>query len=118
MPTNIHDVLDDLRAQSLDERDKGDKFERLILNFLRTDPEWSSRFSDVWLWSDWPGREGRPDTGVDLVARHRDRAGLSAIQCKFYAATHKVSKGDLDTFLSASGGTEFVSRYFFDTADN
>ena len=53
---------------ALDERDKGDKFERLIAAYLRNDPEWTARFSDVWLWSEWPGRDGRPDTGIDLVA--------------------------------------------------
>ncbi len=61
-------------------------------------------------WKDWPGRNGRPDTGIDIVAKHRDRDGYAAIQCKFYDAEHRVSKGDLDTFLAASGGEEFVSR--------
>lgn len=115
---SIHDVLEGLRGTALDERDKGDRFERLVLNLLRTEPEWVSRFSDVWLWSEWPERGGRPDTGIDLVAKYRDRDGYAAIQCKFYDPLHRVSKGDLDTFLSASGGSEFVARYFFDTADN
>ena len=117
MSASVHEVLEALRETALDERDKGDKFERLVLNLLRTEPEWVNRFSDVWLWSEWPGREGRPDTGVDLVAKLRDRDGYAAIQCKFYDPAHRVSKGDLDTFLSASGGREFVSRYFFDTAE-
>lgn len=115
---SIHDVLEGLRGTALDERDKGDRFERLVLNLLRTEPEWVSRFSGVWLWSEWPERGGRPDTGIDLVAKYRDRQGYAAIQCKFYDPLHRVSKGDLDTFLSASGGSEFVARYFFDTADN
>ncbi|MGH3356649.1 MAG: DEAD/DEAH box helicase family protein, partial [Nocardioidaceae bacterium] len=118
MSVTIRDVLEGLRETALDERDKGDRFERLVLTFLKTDPEWVSRFSDVWLWSVWPDRGGRGDTGIDIVAQHRDRDGLAAIQCKFYDPTHRVSKGDLDTFLSASGGREFVSRYLFDTADN
>jgi predicted helicase len=118
MSVSIHELLETLRGTALDERDKGDKFERLVLNLLRTEPEWVNRFSDVWLWSEWPGREGRPDVGIDLVAKHREMDGYAAIQCKFYDPTHRVSKGDLDTFLSASGGAEFVSRYFFDTADN
>ncbi|MGH3884789.1 MAG: hypothetical protein ACRDRC_15490, partial [Pseudonocardiaceae bacterium] len=45
---------------------------------------WSDRFSNVWLWSEWPGRHGRPDTGIELVAEERETAGLTAIQCKFY----------------------------------
>ncbi|MGL5824079.1 MAG: restriction endonuclease, partial [Nocardioides sp.] len=111
----IHDVLDQLRRTALDERDKGDKFERLIRSYFRTDPEWASRFSDVWLWSEWPGRAGRPDTGIDLVAQHRDRGGLAAIQCKFYADDREIAKKDVDSFLSASGKDEFVARYIVDT---
>jgi predicted helicase len=73
-----------------DERDKGDKFERLMAAYLRTDVTWSDRFSHVWLWSAWPGRRGKPDTGIDLVAQERESGGLTAIQCKFGAATHRV----------------------------
>ena len=76
MSASIHDVLDKLRETALDERDKGDRFERLVLNLLRTKPEWVNRFSEVWLWSEWPGRDGRRDTGVDLVAKHKDRIAV------------------------------------------
>lgn len=111
----IHTVLDRLRETALDERDKGDKFERLIQAYLRSDPEWTSRFTDVWRWTDWPGRAGRPDTGIDLVAAGVD-GGLTAIQCKFYAPGAIVAKGDIDSFISASAGAQFTSRIVFDTA--
>jgi predicted helicase len=116
MSVTIHDLLGELRATALDERDKGDKFERLVQAYLRNDPEWSARFSDVWLWSDWPERQGRPDTGIDLVAANRDRDDYTAIQCKFYDGARTVSKGDIDSFISASSKTEFAARYIFDTA--
>ncbi len=38
---SIEDVLDQLVQSATDERDKGDKFERLIANFLRTDLTWA-----------------------------------------------------------------------------
>ena len=117
MTATIYEVLGDLRAQALDERDKGDKFERLIKTYLLNDPEWAARFSDVWLWTEWPGRGNRPDTGIDLVAALRDEPdAYAAIQCKFYAPGSTVAKGDIDSFLSASGGKEFTRRYIFDTA--
>ena len=115
----IHQVLEQLRASSLDERDKGDKgdkFERLVKAYLRTDPEWAAKFSEVWLWSEWPGRNGRPDTGIDLVAANRDRDDFSAIQCKFYGEHRTVAKGDIDSFVASSGRLEFSARYIFDTA--
>lgn len=42
-----------------------------MLSLLRTDPERVTTFSDLWVWSEWQGREGRPDTGNDIVAKHR-----------------------------------------------
>ena len=38
MSTTIYGVLDELRAQSTSESDKGTKFERLIAEYMRTDP--------------------------------------------------------------------------------
>lgn len=116
MTASINDVLDELRASALDERDKGDKFERLVQAYLKADLEWANRFTDVWLWSDWPGRHGRPDTGIDLVAANRDADDFTAIQCKFYAPGHKVAKSDIDSFISASARKEFTDRIVFDTA--
>ena len=112
----IHNVLDRLREDALDERDKGSKFEQLIRAYLTTDPEWTARFSDVWLWSDWPGRAGRPDTGIDLVAANADDGALTAIQCKFYAPGRTVAKADIDSFVSASASAQFSRRIVFDTA--
>ncbi|GGO94055.1 helicase [Nocardioides phosphati] len=112
----IHEVLAQLRTTALDERDKGDKFERLIRAYLTTEPEWTAKFSDVWLWSEWPGRVGRPDTGIDMVAAHRDRDDLAAIQCKFYDEHKHVAKADIDSFVASSGKAEFSARYIFDTA--
>ncbi|MBE3010885.1 DEAD/DEAH box helicase [Microbispora sp. NEAU-D428] len=113
----IHDILRELYVSATDERDKGEKFERLIAAYLRTDVSWSDRFSNVWLWSDWPGRHGKPDTGIDLVAEERETGGLTAIQCKFYAPTHTLQKTDIDSFFTASGKEEFTARLIVSTTD-
>lgn len=113
---SIHEVLTDLRTTALDERDKGDKFERLVQAFLRTDAEWTAKFEDVWLWSNWPERGNRPATGIDVVAKLRDTDAYAAIQCKFYDADKQIAKKDIDSFLSASSKAEFAARYIFDTA--
>lgn len=73
VPTSIRDVLTELTEAATDPRDKGDLFERLVAAFLRTDPEYAARFSNVWMWSDWPDRAGKPDTGIDLVAEEREQ---------------------------------------------
>ena len=28
---------------------------------------YADQFSDVWLWNEWPDRQGRADTGVDII---------------------------------------------------
>ncbi len=96
---------------------RGDRFERLIAAYLRTEVTWADRFSEVWLWMDWPGRQGRPDTGIDLVAEERDGGGLTAIQCKFYAPTHTLQRADIDSFFTASGKAGFASRLIVSTTD-
>lgn len=118
MPTSIRDILHELSASSTDARDKGDKFERLMAAYLRTDVMWSDRFSNVWLWSEWPGRQGKSDTGIDLVAEEREGGGLTAIQCKFYDPAHRLQKSDIDSFFTASGREVFTGRMIVSMTDD
>ncbi len=118
MTTTIYDVLDELWTTATDEHDKGSKFERLMAAYLRTDPQYVDRFSDVWLWMDWPGRDGKPDTGIDLVAQERESGELTAIQCKFYNPAATLPKSELDSFFTASGKAGFSSRMVVSTTDN
>ena len=117
MSTSIYEILDELSVSSANERDKGDKFERLMAAYLRTDPAWSNQFSTVWLWSEWPGRHGKPDTGIDLIAQERETGELTAIQCKFYNRTHTLHKRDIDSFFTASGKESFARRMIVSTTD-
>ena len=95
-------LLASFREAAHDNRDLGDLFERMIANYLVTDPLYANLFSDVWLWGEWPDRWGT-DTGIDLVAREAATGDYWAIQCKFYLPEHQVSKKDIDTFLATSG---------------
>lgn len=117
MTATFYDVLEELRASSTSEADKGRKLELLIQAFLRTDPVYADQFSDVWLWREWPGREGKPDTGIDLVAADRLTGGTVAIQCKFFAPDTTVSKPDIDSFLAASGKHGFTERLIVSTTE-
>nr|WP_237462911.1 type ISP restriction/modification enzyme [Leucobacter chromiireducens] len=108
-----------MRAASLDERDKGDRFERLIKSFLETDPEWQQRFSTVEFFTEWELNTGGKDIGIDLVAKNRYDEGWTAIQCKFYDSGAKVAKSAIDSFLSISYRPDFnfTQRFIIDTAD-
>lgn len=123
MATSIHDILGEFRAVSFDERDKGDRFERLMQAYLTTEPQYAQLYSDVWMWTDYPQRGNRRDTGIDLVARARDTGELTAIQCKFFDPSTTVTKPMLDSFLAASsknldGKPEFAARLVISTSDN
>ena len=87
---------------------QGKLFERLIKSFLKADRLYAERFTEVWLWDDYPGRNGRPDFGIDLVAKEPD-GSLCAIQCKFYA-DKRLAKSDIDSFLEASARLEFQHK--------
>jgi predicted helicase len=114
--TSIHDLLDEYARLAPDQRSKGSQFERLVKAFLLNDPTYADQYNDVWLWSDWPGRAGKPDTGIDLVASRRD-GGLTAIQCKFYGQSKTLQKADIDSFFTASGKAGFSERLIVSTTD-
>jgi len=100
----INTVLTKYRDYSFSEHDKGTRFERLMQAWLRTDPLYKDRFSDVWLWNEFPGRKdfGGKDTGIDLVAKTHE-GDWWAVQCKCYAESASIDKPAVDSFLSTSG---------------
>ena len=114
---SVGKILDDLYYEAETQRGKGTSFERLVRQFLLTDPRYATRFDEVWMWPNWPGRGGRPDHGIDLVARERETGDLCAIQCKFYDPQRTITKPDVDSFLAESGTGEFTSRLFVSTTN-
>ncbi|MBP5803010.1 DEAD/DEAH box helicase [Microbacterium maritypicum] len=100
------------------ERDKGSKFERFLKSYLQTEPKYVDLFSDVWMWQEWPGRAGRPDTGIDLVAQDRYTGELTAIQAKFYDPARSLPKQEIDSFFTELGKSPFASGMIVTTARN
>lgn len=78
---------------------------------------YQDKFSDVWLWSEWPNRGNQPDTGIDIVAKERYTGEYCAIQCKFFDPAHSLQKADIDSFFTASGKAPFTSRMIISTTD-
>lgn len=119
-------IIDKYRENSTSERDKGDKFERLMQAYLLTKPIYKSLLTNVWLWSDFPYKAqfgtGGKDTGIDLVCRTHD-GEYWAVQCKCYQADKKVDKAMVDSFVSTSsfefetkdGKKTFSFRIWIDT---
>jgi predicted helicase len=113
---SVHEVIEAFR-QVPSNSERGTKFEKLMVRYFELDPMLSQQYDAVWRWIDWPGRDGKTDTGIDLVARERDTGHLTAIQCKFYEPTHTLAKGDIDSFFTASGKKGFTNRVIISTTD-
>lgn len=107
MPSPFQTILDKYRKISFSEKDKGERFERLMKAYLLTDPKYADKFKKVWLWNEFVGRKdlGGGDTGIDLVALTND-GDYWAIQCKCYLESSVIDKPAVDSFLSTS------SRHF------
>ena len=105
----FQDILARYRAISFSERDKGDRFERLMQAFLQTVPWYAGTFRHVWLWREFPYKQnlGGKDTGIDLVAQTVE-GDFWAIQCKCYAETASIDKPAVDSFLATSS-KQFVN---------
>jgi len=100
------DVLEKIRRESKSTRELGDKFESLMLDFFGTDRYYSNRFLKVHKWRTWPGNDGRPDTGIDLVAEERDGT-LCAIQCKCHSDDSTLALKAISNFPALAAGKKF-----------
>ncbi|MDR2690698.1 MAG: DEAD/DEAH box helicase family protein, partial [Dysgonamonadaceae bacterium] len=101
---NFNTILEQYRRESLSERDKGTRFERLMQLYLQTEPYYASHFSKVWMWDEFPFRKdlGGQDTGIDMVAQTTHGA-YWAIQCKCYQESAVTGKAEVDSFLTTAG---------------
>lgn len=106
---NFKKIINKYREIAFSDRDKGDRFERLIQAYLKTDPRYSTEFKEVWLWNEFPYKSdfGGKDVGIDIVAKTHQNE-YWAVQCKCYQENVRITKGDVDTFLATSG------KIFFD----
>ncbi|MFT6215249.1 MAG: putative helicase [Roseivirga sp.] len=120
-------ILDKYRKISFSERDKGDRFERLMQAYLKTDPKYASKFKNVWMWNEFPGKIelGGGDTGIDLVALTHE-GDYWAIQCKCFQENSSIDKPAVDSFLSTSSRefkneqmqtTRFAQRLWISTTN-
>lgn len=129
-PVQFNKILKTYRDLSFSERDKGDRFERLIQAYLQTDPTYASTLKYVWMWNEFPANKdfgGGKDTGIDLVAMTFEGGDYWAIQCKCYKENGRINKAEVDSFLSTSSRdfkndqfqtTGFAKRIWISTTNN
>lgn len=94
----FNNLLTKYRKISFSERDKGDRFERLMQTYLQTDPKYANILKKVWMWNEFPGKNdlGGSDTGIDLVAQTYDD-DYWVIQCKCYREGAVIDEPAVDS---------------------
>lgn len=102
-----------------DNHARGKAFERFLAGwFFKNHPMYSKKFSEVWLWEDWPKPDGisSQDLGTDLVAVDTE-GKVCAIQAKFYSASRRVRFEDIATFLADTSKQYFDYRLLIATSE-
>ena len=101
----FEEIINKYRENSTSERNKGDRFERLMKAYLLTKPVYKNLLSDVWLWSEFPYKDqfgiGGKDTGIDIVCRTHD-GDYWAVQCKCYRPETKIDLHLVSTFITTA----------------
>lgn len=107
--STFQQVLTHFRKEAVSQKDKGERFERLMQLYLLTEPYYANVFVNVWLWSEFPFKKdlGGSDRGIDLVAK-TNHGAYWAIQCKCYQENAIINKPAVDSFLTTAG------RFFMD----
>lgn len=119
--STLQKILDDYREVTHTQRDSGTLFEDLMIKYFENEPKFATEYKEVQTYADWVDQYGdelgiinKKDTGIDLVATNY-LGEHHAIQCKNYSPTHKMSKSDIDSFMSASGKSYFSYRIVVST---
>ena len=114
--TTFRQLLDQFDASAKTLTAKGRRFEDFCEAFFKEGLAAGYDFDQVWSWDDWPGRDDRGDTGIDLVARERGSGKLVAIQCKFYSPQATLSWPNVATFVGMLGQPQFSAGLIVSTA--
>ncbi|MDC0902503.1 DEAD/DEAH box helicase family protein [Gammaproteobacteria bacterium] len=102
------DLVYRLGDKSLNDKFKGDVFERLTQAYLLTSPQYKSVLKNVWMSHEVPSRIldklnlPREDFGIDIIAQTKDNKFWS-IQCKYRSNQEKaLTYKELSTFAALS----------------
>ena len=114
------ELIAQVRKEVNGQRNQGTAFEKIVISYLENEPTQKHRFDRIWMLKDVPDEYGIPkrDLGVDIVARERNTGKLTAVQAKFYKDGHRVSKGDIDSFLAQVASKYYSDGIMISTTDN
>ncbi|QYU52685.1 DEAD/DEAH box helicase family protein [Apilactobacillus kunkeei] len=112
----FNELIDEINEHLTNDRDRGTAFEKMVVAYLKNEPIYKKKYSDVWMLSDVPTNLGisRIDTGVDIVAKDFN-GQLTAVQAKFYKG--KVGKDAINSFVAETGKDCYSAGIIVSTTD-
>ena len=119
MSVSFHEMLDQIRAISDSEREKGARFERVMKKFFAEDPLVQRALLECLALVRMGGPVIRGFDAQAIQAStlwpRNEKVAYCAVQCKCYAPDTRISKPHLDSFISASARDPFTARIVVDT---
>ena len=115
--SNLNQVLADISSSESVTRRKRFLFEKFIQNFFKKSPIYSSIFSNVWLWREYPLKKSI-NSPIDIVAQFKHNKKYSAILCKIKEEDCIIQEEDIRDFLTSSEKLNFSSRIILFTTSH
>lgn len=106
----FHDILAKYRAISFSERDKGDRFERLMQAFLLTIPWYEGKFRHVWLWRELSYKQNLGSKAESSIHHQESpvrRISLTALQNAVADRSKEINTADASKLI---GGINALSK--------
>ncbi len=116
--STFNELVNQIDKNITNQRDRGTAFEKLAVAYLKNEPAYKNKYSDVWMLNEVPEKYGisKQDNGVDIVAKDRVTGNLTAVQAKYYKG--KVGKDRINSFIAESGKDYYTDGIIISSTDD
>lgn len=115
--STFSEIVKQIDSNVTNQRDRGTAFEKLAVAYLKNEPAFKNKYSDVWMLNEVPAEYNisKQDTGVDIVAKDRITGKLTAVQAKYYKG--KVGKDTINSFIAESSKEYYADGIIISSTD-
>ncbi|MBX0283263.1 type ISP restriction/modification enzyme [Ligilactobacillus salivarius] len=116
--STFNELVNQIDDQLTNQRDRGTAFEKLAVAYLKNEPAFKNKYSNVWMLNEVPDefQISKQDTGVDIVAQDRVTGKLTAVQAKYYKG--KVGKDTINSFIAETGKEYYTDGMIISSTDD
>ena len=115
--STFSEIVKQIDSNVTNQRDRATAFEKLAVAYLKNEPAFKNKYSDVWMLNEVPAEYNisKQDTGVDIVAKDRITGKLTAVQAKYYKG--KVGKDAINSFIAESSKEYYADGIIISSTD-